>query len=55
MAKTAIILYAGTETKADLGRAVNALEMTKEIQEAGDDVQLIYGGVLGWGLDRKKN
>jgi hypothetical protein len=44
MAKIAIILFAGTETKADLGRAVNALEMTKEIQEAGGDVQLIFDG-----------
>lgn len=44
MSKTAIILFAGTEGKADMGRAVNALEMTKELQEAGDDVQLIFDG-----------
>lgn len=44
MHKVAIIVLADTETHGDLGRAVNALEVAKEFQEAGDEVALVFDG-----------
>lgn len=44
MLKIAVIVLADTETHADLGRVVNALEVVRESLEAGDDVRLIFDG-----------
>lgn len=44
MAKIGIIVLAGTDTKGDLGRVVNALETAKEFSDAGDDVELVFDG-----------
>ena len=44
MSKAAAVVFADTESHGDLARAVNALEMVKEFQEAGDDVVLIFDG-----------
>ncbi|MBI3960605.1 MAG: DsrE family protein [Chloroflexi bacterium] len=44
MLKLAIIVLADTETHADSGRVVNALETAHEFKEAGDDVRLIFDG-----------
>ncbi len=40
----AIIVLADTESHADMGRVVNALETAKEFQEAGDTAVLIFDG-----------
>jgi len=44
MAKAAIIVLAGTETQADLGRVINALQAAKEFSQAGDEVELVFDG-----------
>ena len=44
MSKAAIIVLAGTESHADLGRLTNALEAAKEFDEAGDELQVIFDG-----------
>ncbi len=44
MAKTAIIVLAGTDTHADLGRVTNALTAAKEFADAGDDLEIIFDG-----------
>ncbi|MFC4541831.1 DsrE family protein [Halosolutus amylolyticus] len=44
MPDAAIVVLAGTEAPSDLGRVVNALQVVKEFDEAGDDVQLIFDG-----------
>lgn len=44
MKPTAILVLAGTDTKADLGRVVNALQIARELDEAGDDVTIIFDG-----------
>lgn len=45
MTKAAIIVLAGTETHANRGRLVNALEAAKEFAETpGDDLELIFDG-----------
>lgn len=44
MIRMAIVILAGTETHADLGRAVNALLAVKEAKGAGDAVRLIFDG-----------
>jgi hypothetical protein len=41
MAAAAILVLAGTEAKSDLGRVVNALQIAKELDEAGDEVTII--------------
>ena len=43
MTKVRILVLADTETHADMGRVANALETTKELQEAGDEVTLTIG------------
>jgi hypothetical protein len=45
MAKAAVVILAGTEGHANLGRLVNGLETAKEFAETdGDDVELIFDG-----------
>lgn len=44
MTKAAIVVLAGTESHADLGRLTNALEAAKEFDEAGDEVRVIFDG-----------
>lgn len=45
MANAAVIILAGTESHADLGRLVNGLETAKEFAETeGDEVELIFDG-----------
>ena len=46
MAKTALIVFAGTDGHSDLGRVFNALETAREYKEygEGDDVKLIFDG-----------
>jgi hypothetical protein len=44
MAAAAILVLAGTEAKSDLGRVVNALQIAKELDEAGDEVTVIFDG-----------
>jgi hypothetical protein len=41
---TAILVLAGTETRADLGRVVNALQIARELKESGDEVTIIFDG-----------
>lgn len=46
MANAAIVVLTGTESHADLGRVVNALETAKEFHETeGDSVEIIFDGV----------
>jgi hypothetical protein len=40
----AILVLAGTETHADLGRITNALQAAKEFDDAGDDVEILFDG-----------
>lgn len=40
----AILVLAGTETKADLGRVVNALQVARELDQAGDEVTVVFDG-----------
>ena len=45
MAKAAVVILAGTDSHADVGRMVNGLETAKEFAETpGDDVELIFDG-----------
>jgi len=44
MQKIAIVVLADTESHGDLGRVVNALEVVKESQDAGDTVALVFDG-----------
>lgn len=44
MPKAAIVLLAGTESHADMGRAANALTTVQEFAEAGDETTLIFDG-----------
>lgn len=45
MTKAAIIMLAGTDGHANLGRLVNGLETAKEFAESdGDEVELIFDG-----------
>lgn len=44
MAKAAIVVLADTESHADLGRVVNALQAAKEFKDEGDEVTLIFDG-----------
>lgn len=55
MPKAAIVVLAGTDSHADLGRATNALTTLQEFAEAGDDCTLIFdgGGVL-WAAELLK-
>lgn len=45
MAKAAIVVLAGTDSEADFGRVVNALETARDFLETdGDEVQLVFDG-----------
>lgn len=44
MVKTAIVVLAGTDTHADLGRVTNALTAAKEFADAGDELEIIFDG-----------
>lgn len=44
MTDAAIVVLAGIESPADLGRVVNALQTVTEFDEEGDDVSLIFDG-----------
>lgn len=42
--KIAIIVFADTESHADLGRVVNAMMTAREAQEYGDEIRFIFDG-----------
>ncbi len=45
MTKAAVLILAGTDSHADVGRLVNGLETAKEFAETdGDDIELIFDG-----------
>ncbi|NGM71008.1 hypothetical protein G6M89_18700 [Natronolimnobius sp. AArcel1] len=44
MPDAAIVVLAGTDSPAELGRVVNALQTAQEFDEAGDDVEIIFDG-----------
>jgi hypothetical protein len=44
MVKLGVVVFADTETHADLARVVNALLLVREAEEAGDEVRLIFDG-----------
>jgi hypothetical protein len=44
MPQAAMLILAGMETKADLGRVVNALQIARELDEAGDEVKVVFDG-----------
>lgn len=44
MTPIAVLILAGTETAADLGRVVNALQIARELDEAGDEITVIFDG-----------
>ena len=44
MPSAAILVLAGTESRADLGRVVNALQIAREFKEAGDETTVIFDG-----------
>ncbi len=44
MAKIGVVVLADTETHADLGRVVNAIETVKEAKEHEDDIKFIFDG-----------
>ncbi len=45
MAKTAVVILAGTDSHADVGRLVNGLQTAKEFAESSsDEVELIFDG-----------
>lgn len=49
MAKISVVLLAGTEAHSDLARVLNALALTKEAMEAGDEVELVFdGAAVAW-------
>lgn len=49
MARISVVVLAGTEQHSDLARVLNALSLTKEAAEAGDDVELIFDGAgVAW-------
>jgi hypothetical protein len=44
MHKAAIVVYADTESHADLGRLTNALTTAREFEEHGDEVRVVFDG-----------
>jgi hypothetical protein len=49
MVRISVVVLAGTEQHSDLARVLNALSLTKEAAEAGDDVELIFDGAgVAW-------
>jgi len=55
MEKIAIVLHAEPGTHDSMGRALHSLIYTKELKEAGHQVQLIFdGGGTGWIVELNK-
>lgn len=49
MHKILVLVMTGSETHADSGRMVNAMEIAKEFKEAGDEVKIVFdGGGTTW-------
>lgn len=44
MSRAAMLVLAGTKTKADLGRVVNALQAAREFKESGGDPTMVFDG-----------
>lgn len=44
MSKISVVVLAGNESHADLGRMANALSLVREAREAGDEVELVFDG-----------
>ncbi|MFW5967538.1 MAG: hypothetical protein ACOCV2_08480, partial [Persicimonas sp.] len=44
MSKTALIVFAGAEGHANLGRVFNAIETAREYKEDGDEVLIVFDG-----------
>jgi hypothetical protein len=44
MSSVATLILAGTETRADLGRVVNALQIAREFDQNGEDVTIVFDG-----------
>lgn len=44
MEKVAVLVLAGSDGHTNLGRIVNALEVAKELKEAGEEVQIVFDG-----------
>ncbi|MEX0812028.1 MAG: hypothetical protein WD048_07405 [Chitinophagales bacterium] len=44
MTKVAVIVFADSESHADMGRVTNAMEIVNEFTEAGDEATLIFDG-----------
>lgn len=44
MSKVAVIVFADSESHADMGRIANAIEIVNEFTEAGDKATLIFDG-----------
>ncbi len=44
MSKVAIIIFADSESHADLGRMSNAISIANEFNEAGDQAILLFDG-----------
>lgn len=56
MPRAAIVILAGTDSHADLGRATNALTTVQEFAEAGDECTLIFDGAgVLWGAEMLKD
>jgi hypothetical protein len=49
VAKLSVVVLAGTDLHSDLARVLNALSLTVEAAEAGDEVELIFDGAgVSW-------
>lgn len=44
MTKAVIVIFAELDSHQNMARVVNALEVAREFQEAGDEVQIIFDG-----------
>ncbi len=44
MPKLAVLVLAGTDTHADMGRTANALQVANEFKQAGDEVKIVFDG-----------
>ncbi len=44
MTKVAVIVFADSESHADMGRIANAIEMVNEFNDEGDEGKLIFDG-----------
>lgn len=44
MSKVAVIVFADSESHADMGRVTNAMEIVNEFNDAGDEGKLLFDG-----------